>query len=697
MVKRSLARRAAMAAMVLGLAACGSDDGKSIAPDATCDPLVPEFCAFPFPSDFFTREDSSSPTGLRVDLQDTFFMQTKPEVFNRADGWSTGSTILFQLPGGTDTGFPTPDDAGMAHSLTAASKTVLLDAETGERIPHFAEEDKNATVLAERALTMRPVVTLKNARRYIVAVRGVVDADGAVVSASEGFAALRDGTSSSDPAITSRRAKYDAIFATLETAGVARGDLQLAWDFTTASVENTTSWLLHMRDEALQLVRDQGVSYTITEVRSADCGALGGTFDCVELSSDWAEDVLHYVIGTFRAPNYMTQQAAGGSLVMGEDGLPEINPDAPWHDQAFFMVIPHAAADQPRPLIQYGHGLFGGGTEIETPHLRSFVNEYGYVIFSTSLDGMAGDDGIWAGVTLAKSPNVAALSPMFERLHQGMMQQILLMETVVTGFAADPDFGDYLDPSARYYHGISQGGIMGAVYAAISPHVTRAALGVMGQPYSLLLFRSKDFTPFFTFMQLQIHDPRGWQLAISLAQMLWDRVEPNGYSHHLVAGNKLPDATVENVLLRSAPGDHQVSQLGAHVMARAMNAKALTTGVRPDGIFGIEFAGAASESENFFVEYDFGNPIDPPCNLPPAYMTDGICDDPHELVRRLEAARQQLHHYLSTGLGENFCPDGLAIDEEGACIFPGEANCGMTSDGLYEENDDLARLVCGIL
>src|SRR5690606_23272949 len=119
--------------------------------------------AFPFPNDFFTREDRDSPTGLRVDLKEGFFMETDPSPFNIADGWSTGHTILFQLPGGTDTGFPTPDDAGMALSLTSESKTILLDAESGERIPHFAEEDKNADTFGTRALTIRPVVPLRNA------------------------------------------------------------------------------------------------------------------------------------------------------------------------------------------------------------------------------------------------------------------------------------------------------------------------------------------------------------------------------------------------------------------------------------------------------------------------------------------------------------------------------------------------------
>jgi hypothetical protein len=705
MSKRLDARSAAAVALLFGLTACGSDSpGGPV--DNTCDPLVPEFCAFPFPNDFFTREDSSTPTGLRVDMKPGILLDTDPAPFNVADGWSAGSTILFQLPGGTDTGFATPDNDGMAHSLSAGSKTVIVDAETGERVPHFAEEDKNSLTVNTRALTIRPVVRLKDGHRYIVAVRGVVDASGSVVPASEGFAALRDGKSSNDTAISSRKTKYQGIFEALEQAGIPRSELQLAWDFTTASTESNTDWLLHMRDEGLRLVREAGHPYTIQTVYTDDCDSVSGDFDCVpHPNAGWGTNIAYRVVGTFRVPNFMAgPQVAGARLNFGASGMPEVNAEVPWHDQTFTMLIPNSAVtDGPKPLLQYGHGLFGDAADqVTSGHFQSFMNEYGYVFFGTKLDGMGVDDYDWVFSVISDASDASILTPMFDRLHQGMMQQVILMDTIIEGFSEDANFGDYLDPSVRHYHGISQGGIMGAVYAAISPHVERAALGVMGQPYSLLLFRSVDFTPFFVVLQGAIADPRGWQLAINLMQMLWDRCEPSGYSHHLVAGNKLPGATIKNVLMRNALGDHQVTQLGAHIMARAMNAKALTTGVRPDGVFGLEYVGSATETENFIAEYDFGNPIDPPCNLPPAYLGVGICDDPHGKLRSTEAARKQLDHYLQTGEGRNFCPDG-DLDAEGVCQFPStanpaptwDANCGTTSDGKAED-DALSLLVCGL-
>lgn len=63
-----------------------------------------------------------------------------------------------------------------------------------------------------------------------------------------------------------------------------------------------------------------------------------------------------------------------------------------------------------------------------------------------------------------------------------------------------------------------------------------------------------------------------------------------------------------------------------------------------------------------YVEYDFGLPMDPLPNLPQT-----ACNDPHELVRRLDSARMQLDHFFDTGIVQNFCA--------GACSYPQQGGC----------------------
>src|SRR5690606_25860149 len=121
---------------------------------------------------------------------------------------------------------------------------------------------------------------------------------------------------------------------------------------------------------------------------------------------------------------------------------------------------------------------------------------------------------------------IDALASMFDRLHQGMLNQLLAMRMMRGGMATDPTHGPLLDADARYYHGISQGGIFGATYMALSTEVERGVLGVMGMPYNLLLDRSVDFNPFFALMKFSFPDPRDRTLLLGLIQLLWDRTEP---------------------------------------------------------------------------------------------------------------------------------------------------------------------------
>src|SRR5690606_7058965 len=105
------------------------------------------------------------------------------------------------------------------------------------------------------------------------------------------------------------------------------------------------------------------------------------------------------------------------------------------------------------------------------------------------------------------------------------------------------------------------------VYMAVTTDVERGVLGVMGQPYNLLLNRSVDFDPFFLILNTSYPSAIDQQLGLSLIQMLWDRLEPNGYTPY-IRDDVLPGTPPHEVLMRAALGDHQVNNLGAHLMAR---------------------------------------------------------------------------------------------------------------------------------
>ena len=648
----------------------GGSGGSPITyPLLDCDPLVSEFCGYPFPSNVYSVADGSTTTGRRMSFGDEFLRgENQAGPWNASDGFSAGTPILAFLPGVSGAEFGGEED--IDQSLSPSSPTIVLDVERGELVPHFAEIDVRSETAEQRSIVIRPVVRLRDDARYIVALRSLTNEADALIEASEAFAALRDDTPSSDESVEARRALYEDIFGHLTTQDWSRSEIQLAWDFNTASDENNTAWLLHMRDEALQLIEDDGgFEYRITSVQT-------------DYRPEW---VAFRIEGEFRVPLYTTTAETGALLNFGDDGLPEVNADTPWAWVPFLLFIPQSAtAEDPAAIVEYGHGLFGAKEEPQYGggHQLSFANENNYVFVSADLWGMEEEDRTTVGALLLTG-QMSLLQTMFDRLHQGFLNYVLLVRMTKTAFAADETYGEFLKADEAYYYGISQGGIMGPVFLALSNDVERGALGVMGQPYSLLLFRASGLAPFLEIIDMSFPDKREHQLLVALYQMLWDRVEPNGYTHH-VRENPLPGSNPKEVLTRVAIGDNQVTNLAGNIMARTLQATQIETG-QPD-VWGLEGAASTSEGESPYVEYAFDLPKVPLCNVPPS-----LCDDPHELPRRRTSARTQLDEFLRNGTGTNHCdPDDGDSDPAtavGICTYP-------TLSGCTDETDEDSQALC---
>ena len=234
-----------------------------------CDPIVPSHCGFPFPSNVWRVQDQATGT-YKLHFGETTLPNlsgtspTDPTLWENRDGFAVAQAMLAQLPGATATGLP--DENHLAASVTTNSPTIIMNADTGAFIPHLAELDAWAQTDAQRSLIIRPLQRLDDGTRYIVAVRHLVDASGDPVAPSPAFQALRDQGASTDGSVALRRSLYEDIFSKLAAQGIARADLQLAWDFTTASAANTQTDLLSMRDQALAAVGSDGPSYVITQI-----------------------------------------------------------------------------------------------------------------------------------------------------------------------------------------------------------------------------------------------------------------------------------------------------------------------------------------------------------------------------------------------------------------------------------------------
>jgi hypothetical protein len=629
-----------------------------------CDVLSPDFCGFPFPSNYYLVDDAKMPSGKRVEFGAKalpVFRQGKPEekairpeLFYTQDGFSPGQAPLYFLRGATVTGLPAYDR--IEDSLKTTSPTILLDAETGELIPHFAELDMsnpNPDIRAEEsALMIRPVVRLKDATRYIVAIRNVVDAEGKALPPAPAFQALRDGTPTNQAAIESRREAYKDIFERLEKAGIERSSLQIAWDYSTASREVNTRWLLHMRDDALAKVGEMGPTYTVKAVETEGI----------------SDKLRARVILNMKVPLYMDKPGPGAKMVRGDDGLPKQNGEAEY--EVLLLVPKSVESGEKHGILANGHGLLGSKREGQDGYFAEMCNRHKYVGVAVDFIGFSEEDFDTVALSLGSDPDLWI--NVVDRQHQGHLNGQLAMRMVRGRIAKEGLTHEgkeiippgLLDPSKAFYRGDSQGGIMGTVYMAISKDVTRGLLGEPGMPYNLLLNRSVDYKAYEAILKPNYPDMRTRQVLLGLFQMHWDRTEPNGYAPY-INENLLPDTPKHEVLLHVAIGDYQVPPLGAHILARAVKARNLAPVNR--SIYGLpEDEGPFTGSG--MVEYDFAledSPINTGPNSPPG-------QDPHDTVRKMDPSYDQTHHFFQTGEVKRFCNGACDCEEVLASTLLGD-------------------------
>jgi hypothetical protein len=613
-----------------------------------CDPLDPRHCLLPFPNDFFTTADSSTDTGLHVNIATASAPRNAKGVNadmteeNRNDGFSPGSQIVTYVDGIDLTASALPDVGSIGDSLADDAAAVVLDTVTGERIPYWTELDATVSSPTNAVLFIRPAISLREGHRHIVALRNLKDASGNPIPAGDVFRAFRDRLISNVPEVEARRDHFEQIFTELTKAGIARKDLYLAWDFTVASERNLTERLVHIRDDAFARLGDAAPRFTV---------------DNVEENLD--DQIQRRVTGTFEVPLYLTGDGAPGTRFnYAGAALPQQNGTYEAH---FTCIVPRSAvATGPgdgvpapaRPSL-YGHGLLGGDDEVGAGNVRSMANEHNFIFCATKWIGLA-DEDVGNAVTVLQ--DISGFVTVADRLQQGVLNTLFLGRLMIhpNGLVTHPAFANLIDRSELYYDGNSQGGIMAGVLAAVATDFTRAVFGVPGMNYSILLQRSVDWDTY-----RQVYDPsypdeieRG--LGLLLIQMLWDRGEADGYAQHITS-DPLPGTPVHTVLMHVAFGDHQVSPDAALIEARTIGAHIHTPTVAPGRLpyaepyWNIPAIDSYPSGGSAIVVWDSGAPAPPLVNLAPS---EG--HDPHEDPRNDPKAREQKSEFLK--------PDGAVVD-----------------------------------
>ena len=298
------------------LGACGGGSSNSSGIPDDCNPLGGQACMLPWPSTSYLEVDSTTTTGYRVALPADAMpinedpTPISPDPYNRWDGFSPSGTILAAFPTGVS-GTGLPPFADPDQSLAADSPIILLNMDTGDRAPFFAEIDQNEVDITKRDLIIRPLARLQPNAHYAVAIRNTVTApDGTALPIPPAFAAIVAGKDFSHPKFAALEAGYADIYSALSTAGVDNTELVLAWDFRTASDTFLRNDLTTMRDVALPAIGSNGANLTFTTTtlpNTADSYLLyTGTFSSPTFLTDGEQD-----------DSIMNRDANGNPLMVG--------------------------------------------------------------------------------------------------------------------------------------------------------------------------------------------------------------------------------------------------------------------------------------------------------------------------------------------------------------------------------------------
>ncbi|MGH2757188.1 MAG: hypothetical protein ACRDI3_05310 [Actinomycetota bacterium] len=741
--------RALLLVPILAVAAASLPPGASAAPlvpvesAVSCDPIDPAACLLPFPNDFFTASDDSTDTGKRIDFSIDAMPRTGAEVteggegkpvdpteWNRNDGFSPGSMLLTYVPeidlhatwgtqdrahsdvGPNELGYFDHRDhiADIGLYELPDAPMVIINTETGERHPFWSELDTHPDAVAadEQVLILRPAVNFEEGGRYVVGLRDLKRSDGSTIEAGEEFAAYRDGNG----ADAERQERFDTeIFPVLDEAGIAREDLNLAWDFTVASERNLSERILHMRDDAFGRILGDS---DLADRRIQGDAPQFVVDETSEFTDSWTdshlirhEQLYRRIEGRVTVPNYMDRiqqteshfkssgtiegepggtaydvPAPGSRLLdLDGDGLPDQNPIEQTVNAHFTCEVPLNGQENIPGL--YGHGLLGQGRD----QIQDFRRSPGRM---APMFGCAAD---WWGMSFQDLPTVlAATTDMShfptipDRAQQGFLNFMFLGRAAAhpDGFSTDPAFqqdGRSLihttkktdgtgEPAKLVYDGNSQGGIMGGSLVAVSPDIHRAILGVPGMTYSTLLNRSVDFEGEFSVpVYASYQDVVERQIVFGLMSMLWDRGEAAGYAAH-ITNDPLENTPKHEVMLQAAWSDHQVANVSAEVEARTIGAPMM---VGLDEHWALDpFIDVAQYpyEGSALIYWDSGNATPPNGNIPPSQ--DG---DPHGHPRSEPAAGWQEAHFLLTGLMVDVCGGSFYLtDNHPANQGPGGAD-----------------------
>ena len=569
-----------------------------------------------FPDDYYTVEDPTTATGLRVRMDATLapwvpaipgdYDQTFAQL-QELDGFGTTAAIILRFSGPVT-------DVPTGEAPPSPDRLRLVDLDAGATpIPFEVQPSDDDT-----ALLLWPMVPLAAGHRHgVIATRDLLAKDGACVAPSATLKKLVGGTAT-DPRLTRLLPRYAEL---LEKTGVAPEDVSAAVVFTTQTI--VTASVAAASDITAR-------HYAWLDPPTCVDGPLWRQCDGAFLAFDYRDAAGVVVDGTPQTPYTL---AARVWLPLGDGG--------PW------------------PVVIFGHGL--GSDRGQAKALADKAAPMG--IATVAIDAVAHGEHPGAPdnpTTLVSvmaffgiSLDTLALDALVLRdnWRQSTYDKLQLVRLLLDAPDLDGDGTPELDPAHMGYFGVSLGGIMGSELLALTPAIGAAILSVPGGRVSSIMGDSDTFAPLL--FGLTPPGATQWDVVrfFPVLQALIERGDASNWAPHVLA-DRLPGmGAPPQLLLNMALGDETVPNSCTRSLARALGVPTVPPVLQSIGIVGTTepapVAGNLGPSLTAgLFQYDRVTKSEGEAPVPAAH------DNVSKSVEGLLQETHFLQTWLSTGAGE---------------------------------------------
>ncbi len=593
---------------VIGLTGCSSDDGASDSGSPTTVVLygpAAESELTPYPSNRYTIEDSSTPTGLRVQIDTTntsdAILQSYPVTLaelDEMDGFSTTGGVIVKFSSPIDprglVKLPTADPPVLDPVLDASEYTskdspfLLVDVDPTSPhfgalygiVPFYYEQVKEDIYLVDEfTIVAHPATPLRPGTRYAFVITDALKShDGTPVGRSADMA--RALGSSTDPYEIALR---EALSEVESRIGLERKHVVGATVFTTASIKN-------------------GIIEMAKARRAETAPAIVDPWT-IETPEALPDPRVRFR-ATYPAPEYRKAKP-DGKWQTSASGAPEIQKI---ENLETFLAFSDATVSGPRPVVIYGHGLGGNKDGCwGTAERLAGISPNGAAVFAidspehgsrgsgndtlvTSVYGFFGIDPDTLEFDIGRARD------NFRQMSADQLELVRLISSLgsldllpldASGQPA-PDGIPDLDVSRILYIGHSFGSVQGATVFALAPEITQATWNVGGAGLMMLLRDSKTFS-----LVVSTLTPPGTPFGavarfMAATQAIVDPGDPLNYAANISfeALDGVPAIGPRDVLLQEVTDDNIVPNSTSEALARAahldlMNAVTDTSGLKP--------------------------------------------------------------------------------------------------------------------